>query len=295
MHGEWALSIDNNDEYRQLFIEEAKEHIDTITKSMLILEKEPENQEVINMLFRSAHTLKGSSGMMGFKDFQELTHAMEDIFDDMRKGNKPSSTLISALLECVDALSQRLDNIQNKVDGEIAVSQLKGKLEEMRIELENPTENKTVEGKLKTEPISSVLNQAEKDIVKEAENEGEQCFVVDLKFANDCGFKTIRAGMVVDKISEIAKIIKTIPSSEELNEQKLGSGFKMTVTSKFDEKTLEESARQVLEIEHVNVYPFSEITPENAVQPINERLIRYTAKRKLCYHYRRQKNKQGSS
>jgi len=53
-----ALSFDN-DQYRQLFIEEAKEHIDTITKSMLILEKEPENQEIVNMLFRSAHTLKG--------------------------------------------------------------------------------------------------------------------------------------------------------------------------------------------------------------------------------------------
>ena len=85
----------DTDQYRQLFIEEAKEHIDTITKSMLILEKEPENQEVINMLFRSAHTLKGSSGMMGFKDFQELTHAMEDVFDDMRKGNQPSCSSLA--------------------------------------------------------------------------------------------------------------------------------------------------------------------------------------------------------
>ncbi len=264
-----AVSIDN-DEYRQLFIEEAKEHIDTITKSMLILEKEPENQEVINMLFRSAHTLKGSSGMMGFKDFQELTHAMEDVFDDMRKGNKPSSSLISALLECVDALSQRLENIQNKVEGEIAVSQLKGKLKEMRIELETPLANKTPEGKLKTESKSAVLNQAEKDIVKQAESVGEQCFMVDLKFADDCGFKTIRAGMVVDKISEIAKVIKTIPSNEELDEQKLSLGFKITVTSKFDEKTLEESAKQVLEIEQVNVHQYCEEIPEAAVQPVNK-------------------------
>ena len=88
------MSFDN-DQYRTLFIEEAKEHIETITKSMLILEKEPENQEVVNMLFRQRTHLKGSSGMMGFKDFQELTHAMEDIFDDMRKGNKPSCDLIS--------------------------------------------------------------------------------------------------------------------------------------------------------------------------------------------------------
>ena len=129
------MSFDN-DQYRQLFIDEAKEHLDTITKSMLILEKEPENQEVINMLFRSAHTLKGSSGMMGFKDFQELTHNMEDIFDDMRKGNRPSCNLITALLECLDALSQRLENIQNKVDGDIEVEQFKNKLQEAKSQLQ---------------------------------------------------------------------------------------------------------------------------------------------------------------
>jgi two-component system chemotaxis sensor kinase CheA len=93
----------------QLFIEEAKEHIESLTKSLLILEKDPQNKDVVNMLFRSAHTLKGSSGMMGFKDFQELTHTMEDVFDGMRKGNSPSCGLISILLECVDALSTRLE------------------------------------------------------------------------------------------------------------------------------------------------------------------------------------------
>jgi two-component system, chemotaxis family, sensor kinase CheA len=91
------LSLDN-DQYRQLFIEEAKEHIESLTKCMLTLEKDPQNKDVVNMLFRSAHTLKGSSGMMGYKDFQELTHAMEDVFDGMRKGNAPTSGLISTLL-----------------------------------------------------------------------------------------------------------------------------------------------------------------------------------------------------
>ena len=138
------MSLDN-DQYRQLFIEEAKEHIDCITKSMLILEKEPENQDVINQLFRSAHTLKGSSGMMGYKDFQELTHSMEDVFDEMRKGNKASCNLISALLECVDALTQRLDNIQGNVEGEIEVGQLKGKLQSMKTQIETaqPQQEKT--------------------------------------------------------------------------------------------------------------------------------------------------------
>ena len=134
------MSIDNNDEYKQLFIEEAKEHIETLTKSLLMLEKDPQNQEVINMLFRSAHTLKGTSGMMGFKDFQELTHAMEDIFDDMRKGKKPSSTLVSTLLECVDSFSTRLEQIQNKIEEEINVATLKQKLQK------RPTLDRTAPG-----------------------------------------------------------------------------------------------------------------------------------------------------
>jgi two-component system chemotaxis sensor kinase CheA len=147
------MSFDN-DQYRTLFIEEAKEHIDTITKSMLILEKEPENQEVINMLFRSAHTLKGSSGMMGFKDFQELTHAMEDIFDDMRKGNKPTCDLISLLLECVDALTQRLDNIQNQVEGDIDYESYKARLHGMESELSRMKEEKAPESKTVEQPTA---------------------------------------------------------------------------------------------------------------------------------------------
>lgn len=252
------MSLDN-DQYRQLFIEEAKEHIDTLTKSMLILEKEPENQEVVNMLFRSAHTLKGSSGMMGFKDFQELTHAMEDVFDDMRKGNHPSCDLISLILECVDALSQRLENIQNKVDGEIDFEQLKSKLHSLKSQISHVEPKKiTNSNPAVVEKRNIEINQNEKEMLKQAEESGEQCFAVNLKFAEDCSFKTIRAGMVLDKIVDVGKVVKSIPASAELDEEKLNQGFKVLVTSKFDEKTIENCAKHILEVEQVTVVPFHE-------------------------------------
>jgi two-component system, chemotaxis family, sensor kinase CheA len=242
-------------QYRQLFIDEAKEHIDTITKSMLILEKEPENQEVVNMLFRSAHTLKGSSGMMGFKDFQELTHAMEDVFDDMRKGNHPSSNLISALLECVDALTQRLYNIQNSVAGEIEVGALKNRLQLTKAHITNCMPEAQ---KIKPQRINNdlELNNSDKDIINQAELNGEQCYIVNLKFCDDCNFKSIRASMVLSKIGEVAKIIKTVPCSEALEEENLNQGFKIAVTTKLDEQTIEQCTQQVLEVEHVNVTSF---------------------------------------
>lgn len=269
------LSLDN-DQYRQLFIEEAKEHIDTITKSMLILEKDPENQEVVNMLFRSAHTLKGSSGMMGFKDFQELTHAMEDIFDEMRKGNKPSCDLISLLLECVDALTQRLDNIQSRVDGDIDYEGYKSRLQAMEAQLLGgiAPKPKVEIGSTETNPAEAVVAESAAPATVEVNHEeyklaeGEKCYTVNMKFANDCGFKSIRAGMVLDKVAEVAKIIKSIPEKADLEEQKLSHGLKIVVTGKCEEKELEGCAKQVLEVEEVAVTPFNDTTSAlNAVMP----------------------------
>ncbi|MCW3999741.1 MAG: chemotaxis protein CheA [Candidatus Bathyarchaeota archaeon] len=256
------MSLDS-DAYREVFIEEAKEHIETLTKSMLILEKEPQNQEVINMLFRSAHTLKGSSGMMGYKDFQELTHAMEDIFDLMRKGSSPSCELISLLLECVDALTQRLENIQNSVEGEIDSSDFKGKLETMRSQLEKieSAPNGPLDCKLQLEQASPPLVEPQQtpQVSAPQAKQGvgpERFFGLCLSFASDCEFKGIRAGMVLDRINEVAKILKSIPEKDNLNEQKLASGFKILVSSSSDQQTIENSVKQVLEVENVDVKCF---------------------------------------
>jgi two-component system chemotaxis sensor kinase CheA len=287
------LSLDT-DQYRQLFIDEAKEHIDTITQSMLTLEKEPENKEVVNMLFRSAHTLKGSSGMMGFKDFQELTHSMEDVFDEMRKGNPPSSSLISALLECVDALTDRLDRIKNKVDGEISVAELKGKLESTKCLPENAKPKNEQPTKSEPENTNLEFDDDEKKAIKQAQNAGEQCFLMQLRFSKDCEYKSIRASMVLDKISEVAKVVKTFPPKGDLDEQKLSQGFRMAITTKVDQKTISDSAREVLEVERVDVSALEPAIPcardsfstpaSTLLQPLNNYVLTVEDKKitKIC-------------
>ena len=257
--------MDSN-QYRRLFIEEAREHIDALTKSLLTLEKDRQNIEIVNMLFRSAHTLKGSSGMMGYNDFQELTHAMEDIFDGMRKGNKPSSDLISVLLQCVDALSLKLKNIQNMVKEEIDVASLTQKLQEA-------TELSLLEESKKTQvpPTEAMeapvieLDETEKEAIMKAESCGEHCYFVDLKYSSDCAFKSVRSILVLSKISELAEIIKTQPSQKELEEfkeEKLDLGFKIAITSKFDPEEIEKCVRQVCEIEDVSVVHFEPTAPQ---------------------------------
>ncbi len=257
------MSTESN-QYREVFIEEAREHIDTLTKSLLILEKDPKNIEIVNMLFRSAHTLKGSSGMMGYKDIQELTHAMEDIFDDMQKGKMPSSNLISVLLECADALSLRLENIQNMAEEEIDVTSLIQKLQEVaeRSLLEELKEIKVPSPETKT--IAIELDEIEKEAIIKAESCGEHCYFIDLKFSKDCAFKSVRSILVLSKISELAEIIKTQPDQKELEtfkEEKLDFGFKIAITSRYDAEEIETCIRQVCEIEDVDVVRFDPTAP----------------------------------
>jgi two-component system chemotaxis sensor kinase CheA len=250
-------------QYRQLFIEEAREHIEALTKLLLTLEKDQQNIEIVNMLFRSAHTLKSSSGMMGYNDLQELTHAMEDIFDDMRKGNMPSSNLVSVLLECVDALSSKLENIQNMVEKEIDVASLTQKLQEAT---ESPLLEELKETKvLPMETMETIentaieLDETEKEAIIKAESCGEHCYFIDLKFSKDCAFKSVRSILVLSKISELAEIIKTQPDQEELEafkEEKLDFGFKIAITSKYYAEEIEDCIRQVCEIEDVRVVHF---------------------------------------
>ncbi len=74
--------------------------------------------------------------------------------------------------------------------------------------------------------------------------------------------------MVLDKITEVAKILKTVPEKNDLDEQKLNHGFKIVLTSKLDEKSLENCAKQVLEIEEIQVTAFNDSTTAlNAIMP----------------------------
>jgi len=193
------LSVDLN-QYKQLFIEEAREHIDNLTKGLLMIEKDPSNIEAINNLFRSAHTLKGSSAMMGLKDIATLTHAMEDVFDGLRKGEKVTTDLINVLLECIDALTYRLDKWQSGIADEIDVNPL---LQKLKLFLNRETSGKE-ESQMKVEKPQRTkgAKKGKADV---------PIFEVKVKLSKDCVFKAVRARMIIERLSSKGEIVKINP------------------------------------------------------------------------------------
>ena len=75
----------NMNEYLNLFLEESREHLQNINEGLLKLEQNPQDEETLNEIFRSAHTLKGMAATMGYENIAELTHKMENLLSKLRE------------------------------------------------------------------------------------------------------------------------------------------------------------------------------------------------------------------
>ena len=106
-------SSDEMTDYLQIYLDECDEELEAFVESLLTLEDDPHNIEALNEAFRLLHTLKGSSGMMGFEGVSELTHEFENRFETFRTGDRLlDKATMGLLLECVDFLRAFNDGLR---------------------------------------------------------------------------------------------------------------------------------------------------------------------------------------
>ena len=124
-----------DDQYLDAFIRESEEEITKLNNSLLDLESDPNDQAAMDQIFRTAHTLKGNFGAMGFEDASHLAHAMEDLLDEMRQGDmQVTADVMDLIFAGVDRIEIIVGEIE--ADGEPQtgtdqmVSQLRAVLEE---------------------------------------------------------------------------------------------------------------------------------------------------------------------
>ena len=98
--------------YRELFLSETREHINSLNQLVVTLEQEPGNRETIDALFREAHSIKGMAATMGFNNTARLSHHLEDLLDGFRNSGDIPSVTIDYLLEGIDLLDGLLDDLR---------------------------------------------------------------------------------------------------------------------------------------------------------------------------------------
>ena len=115
------------DEITEIFLEESLEGLDTMETGLLGLETGEADEEIMNDIFRAAHSIKGGAGTFGFMDVSEFTHGVETLLDEMRSGDRDvTPDAVQLLLRSVDRLRAMMDEIQS--DGKVDTS-LNGELE----------------------------------------------------------------------------------------------------------------------------------------------------------------------
>ena len=97
-------------QFQEAFFEEAAEHLAIVEEGLLALEQHPEDLDLLNKIFRSAHSIKGTSGMFGFNAVAQFTHKMETLLDLLRNGQKTVTPQIAdLLLKATDCLKTLID------------------------------------------------------------------------------------------------------------------------------------------------------------------------------------------
>ena len=106
-----GIEMDTN-QYMEMFLEESREHLQSLNDGLLALENDPEEVSVVNDIFRNAHTIKGMSATMGFTKIAELTHDMENVFDLLRKEQmKVNDDIMDTLFKTIDSLEQMIESV----------------------------------------------------------------------------------------------------------------------------------------------------------------------------------------
>jgi len=95
----------NTQDYKELFLVEARDYLSTLNNALVVLEKDPAHLEAVKEIFRSAHTLKGMSATMGYAPMVTLTHQMETALEPIRSGTaRLDPVQLDALFACLDQL-----------------------------------------------------------------------------------------------------------------------------------------------------------------------------------------------
>ncbi|NVK39509.1 MAG: chemotaxis protein CheA [Gammaproteobacteria bacterium] len=126
------MSIDLS-QFHQVFFEESYEGLDAMEQGLLDMDMVSPDAEVINTIFRAAHSMKGGAGTFGFTQVAEFTHVLETLLDQIRSGQRAMSQDIqNLLLKSVDCIRQLLQDLQAGNDPDLTESTtLKGQFEEI--------------------------------------------------------------------------------------------------------------------------------------------------------------------
>ena len=258
-------------QYLEIFIDETKEHLQSLNTSILELEQDPESMDTVNEIFRAAHSLKGMAGTMGYKRMQALTHDMENVFSEVRNGTiKVTAEIIDVLFQILDALDEYLNNIQSSADegtndnenlikalndflngkkgGSAKTVKESSKASETTSKAETAKES-DADDKHKWKALK--FNESQTHVMREAATKGMNVIGLTVYVQESCILKAARAFLVYKTLEDMGEVIISEPSAQDIEDEKFEFDFSLIVVSESSVDKVIEAAKSVSEIQEV--------------------------------------------
>ncbi|MBQ1192896.1 MAG: chemotaxis protein CheA [Lachnospiraceae bacterium] len=249
-------------QYLEIFIDETKEHLQTLSEQLMILEQEPKNEDTINEIFRAAHSLKGMAGTMGYKRMQHLTHMMENALSEIRSGNMSvTEDLVDILFQCLDALEVYLDQIcetsdEGTEDNEAIIARLNNFMSggtNAPVPVAKADEPKNEEKDKDASASNANIKFADFEVnaINEAITKGLNVYTATVHVDENCILKAARAFLVFKAIEELGEIIKSNPSVQDIEDEKFDFQFDLVIISSESLEKVKAAIENVSEIRNV--------------------------------------------
>jgi len=230
---------------QETFLEESRELLQEMEQALLELENSPEDADLINALFRAAHTIKGTSGVFSFEHVEAFTHVVENVLEKVRSGTiEIESDLIAILLRCRDHIEVLVDLA---VSGE---ENLDADVRNIGDELSSQLRAYLGETATLNSPDTASTDLAEKESPVERVGEGRPVetdnWHISLRFNQDVlknGMDPLSFLRYLRKLGEIVKVVTLctdMPSMAEMDPESNYLGFEIEFDSDADKEAIEQ-------------------------------------------------------
>lgn len=245
-----------------LFLEETEEQLEILETDLMELESAGYDEEVVARIFRAAHTIKGSSATLGHQQMTALTHALENLLDQVRKQViVPDETVMQALFSAVDNLremEQRLrESMTNaNVDTMTHDSNLTEVLNSLRLLAEG-----SLDFVIKSDDIHvvEVLGDAEllHARIAEGEQEGMKALSILVKIAPDSIMPAVRAYQIILNLEEIGEVLWSQPTMQEIEAEEVGNDLRIIFLTDHPRETIRSKLTKITDVVGLDIKVFN--------------------------------------
>ena len=241
-----TLQFDISDDELPVFLAESEEQFQLLDEGLIELERAGENEELVQRLFRAAHTLKGMAGMIGHKRMVSVTHAMETALDGLRKGKYGvSNDLVDPCFIAVDGLRELFNEVITGEECDLDIDSILSGFVPFGVD-GTDTANASSKNAKANKP-------AEKPIIAESKSDNVARYDVIIQISKSSIASAARAFQVVLVLQESCKIVSLNPDMDEIETAKPVAVLQAQVETAIDESILREKIALIDELDSIQI------------------------------------------